>query len=94
MSAMELKPLEDGWRHALRLWWSFTWRWPLYLLVPLVPIAMLIALATSPERAISLVMPLGWPLVIGAQVFTFRRLLRLEYKGFRIRVLEPNTPES
>ena len=90
---MEPKLLEAGWMHAVRLWWSYTWRSFIYFLITLVPIALLVTMFASSQTAVSVMMFLGWPVMIGAQIFAFSRLLRLEYKGFRVRVLEPNTTE-
>jgi hypothetical protein len=78
-----------GWKHALRLWWSFSWRWPLVMLVPLVPIAILVAITKpAPETALHLARAVAWPLAFGAQIWVFRRLLRIDYKGFSVRAIE------
>ncbi|MCX5797133.1 MAG: hypothetical protein NTY77_16705 [Elusimicrobia bacterium] len=78
-----------GWKHALRLWWSFTWRWPLVMLVPLVPVAILVAVF-KPEQATALFLAraVAWPLAFGAQIWVFRQLLRVDYKDFSVRAVE------
>ena len=81
-----------GWKHALRLWWSFTWRWPLVMLVGLLPVAILVALLKpAPELALQLARAVAWPLAFGAQIWVFRQLLRLDYKDFSVRALERRT---
>jgi len=83
------KTLEPGWRHATRLWWSFSWRWPLLALIPLVPIALAVALIKPPATATEkLAFWVAWPISFWAQILAFRRLLRIDYKGFSVRAIE------
>lgn|GEM_PF-4738281 len=81
-----------GWKHALRLWWSFSWRWPLLMLIPLAPIAISVALfKPAPEIANALAKWVAWPLAFGAQIWAFRQLLRVDYKDFSVRAIERRT---
>jgi len=78
-----------GWGHALRLWWSFSWRWPLLMLAALAPIAVIVALIKpAPGAILSLAHALAWPLALGAQIVAFRLLLRIDYRKFSVRALE------
>ncbi|MDD5655629.1 MAG: hypothetical protein PHF00_00035 [Elusimicrobia bacterium] len=87
------RTLEPGWRHALRLWWSFSWRWPLYALIPLVPIALTVAvIKPPPEVANRLAFWVTWPITIWAQVAALKRLLKLDYGGFSVRAVERDVP--
>ena len=91
---METPPTIEapGWKHALRLWWSFSWRWPLIMLVPLIPVTIIVAmLKMEPESANALARWAAWPLVFGAQLVAFRQLLRIDYKDFSVRAIERRT---
>jgi hypothetical protein len=90
------KTIEPGWRHAARLWWSFTWRWPLLMLIPLVPAALAAgvwaAFAKPAAEAVQCVAALlSWPIVVWAQIAAFRRLLRVDYKDFSVRAVARRT---
>ena len=86
---------EPSWKHALRLWWSFTWRWPLLILIPLLPIAIVVALVKpAPETALRLARWVAWPLTFWAQITACRQLLRIDYKGFSVRVIERKSVEE
>lgn len=52
------------------------------MLIPLVPLAALIALAKpGPESLKGLIPLITWPCALGAQIVTFRRILRPGFLG-------------
>lgn len=84
--------LEPGWRHAARLWWSFSWRWPLLALIPLVPIAIVVALIKPPPEITNrLAFWVSWPITFWAQMMVFKQLLRIDYKTFSVRAVARKT---
>ena len=86
---MSGRTVEPGLRHALRFWWAFTWRWPLLMLIALLPIALLLALVKpGPQAVMAVVAWVTWPIAAWAQIDAFRRLLRTDFKGFSVRLLE------
>jgi hypothetical protein len=59
------------------------------MLMPLVPIAIVVALCKpAPATANALAKWVAWPLVLWAQITAFRQLLRIDYKGFSVRAIE------
>jgi hypothetical protein len=68
----------------LRFWWDFTWRWPLLTLIPLIPIAIAVALLRpAPETTNRLAFWVSWPITIWAQVAALRRVLARHEKDTR-----------
>ena len=84
-----MNSLTPSWPHALRVWWAFTWRWYLIVLVGTLPVALLIGIV-KPPQAITLGLISIWaPLVaILSQVEAMRRILRMDFPGYKVRLLE------
>ena len=86
---MSARAVEPGYRHALRVWWAFTWRWPVLMLVPLLPLALgVYVVKPSPAAAMNMIAWATWPMLFWAQIESLRRLLRLDFKDFSVRLLE------
>ncbi len=90
---MSARTLEPTFRHALRVWWAFTWRSFLAFWVIVIPfgllVALLRALGLGAGTASKLASTLAWPIIIAAQVEALRRVLKLDFKTFQVRLLEP-----
>ena len=85
-----------GWKHALRLWWSFSWRSALWLFALLLPIAIITGVVTAltkppPEYPLIFSRLIAFPLMCIAQIAAFRQILRIDYKGFSVRAIERRT---
>ena len=65
-------------KQAVRAWWSFTWRWPVLMLVPLIPVSLLMAVVKPSVTFMSYFLPIfTWTIMIWAQLEAMRRVLRL-----------------
>ena len=83
---MSARAIEPTFRHALRVWWAFTWRTYLWIILPplfiffLRPSGLLGKLASWAFMAF----------VVWVQIDSFRKILRMDFPSFKVRVLEPN----
>lgn len=87
--------LEPTLRHALRVWWAFTWRWPLLVVVLAIPFSAFLGLLKKlgyvqflADWAWVFLQLFTWTTLVGTQLFVFTKLLKMDFPGFRVRVLE------
>ncbi len=94
---MSARTLTPTYKNALRVWWAFTWRWGVWVGVGCVVLGLVIGgwralFGMSSEAILRLTSWSTFPLVIGAQLEAFRRVLALEFPGFEVRLLEKGKP--
>ena len=64
---MSARTVDPGFWHALRVWWAFTWRLPVLILIPFSPIAVAVfLLKPSPDAAMRVIGWAAWPMVVFA----------------------------
>ncbi len=79
---------EPSWGRVARVWWAWTWRWAVFMLVPAAVLSTLFAAALTPRAAQVIMNLLAWPIAVLAQLWAFKKLLKMDFPGFRVRLVD------
>lgn len=94
----DARPLRPTWKRTIRVWWTFSWRSILYVIVlsfaASVSLGMLMGFLSEMGRAMAILVPLAESLVISGAVGLFviySNILDEDFGDFRV-VLLPREP--
>ena len=90
---MAQRTLEPTHGIALRVWWAFVWRAALWVILLTLPFAVILGMAAalkiaSPSDVQTAVSAIWIPIFWAAQIEAFRRILRLDFSDYSLRILE------
>ncbi len=87
---MSARTLTPSYKSALRVWWAFSWRWGVWMVVGCVALGLFIGawralFGLSSKTILNITSWSTIPLVIWSQLEAFRRILALEFDGAGVR---------
>lgn len=66
------------WKHAVRAWWSFSWRWPLYMIPPVLLVGGVIALVKPGYDFMLYFQPIfAWTTAFACQILAMKKVLNI-----------------
>lgn len=79
-----MRTIEPCWRKSIKVWWAYTWRTALWIIVP----AMALFALPVPRPVRQVLSLANVALVIWSQIFTFKSILRMDFSGFSVRLVD------
>lgn len=90
---MAERTLEPTYKIAVRVWWAFTWRSALLIVLGALALGILVGLANifiraDPASIVKLTSLMTPVIFCAAQIEALRRILRMDFSTYNVRILE------